>query len=82
MSNRTSLNVHATEKVQDAYMTRGAAEASKHLCNKLPDRIEEKKELRCVFILLSSGWCAVLWTRVSNSRSSCRQIGGGRPEGQ
>lgn len=63
MRNRT-LSLHATEKVQDADVTRGAAEALKHLCKKkLPDMAEEKELIR-VFILLSSGWCAVLWTRV------------------
>lgn len=81
MSNGTSLSLHATEKVQDAYVTRRAAEALKHLCNK--SYLLWPKRKNCfVFLFLSRLDGAPFSGLGSSSRSFCRQIGGGRPEGQ
>lgn len=89
MSNRTSLffNLHATEKVQDAYMTRRAAGDLKHLCNRLPDRVEDKQLRRLflkpiLFLFFSRLDGAPFSGLGANSWSFRRQIGGGRSEGQ
>lgn len=61
-------------------MTRGAPEALKHLCNRLPDRIEDKELRGILFVSRLDG--APFAGLGANSWSFCRQIGGGRSEGQ